>query len=308
MKELTRRTVKTIEETLEPKQVFDLITSREYEYPPTLLPEYAIHDRAGMSLAYLTIGRVTEIFGGLQYKRIYVCDLYKDGEDLPGVDLENYDKKRFEKARDNLHGASPYRLIDKRNWQEEVIGKHQGICRENITVNENFLEITTMPIVKRSSKIIAKYGQQVAQRSSLRLPLKRGIYNNPFFDQLVPFTWLVLEYLETCAPATGKLFHYQDARAWYIIGKITGRFPNWFRAQSDRFYKQCLYRGDPIGYAIFAGRVKADNTMSYQRFAWNADLKDPSIIMNFEWIDKTTEQIRERIHKAKGLNDSSSHP
>ena len=85
-----------------------------------------------------------------------------------------------------------------------------------------------MPIVKRSGKVIAKYGQQIAERSSLRFPLKRGLYNNAFYDQLVPFSWLVIEYLATYAPAAGKIFHYQDARAWYIMGQVTGKFPNWF--------------------------------------------------------------------------------
>ena len=60
---MQRRTVKTIKETMEPKEVFDLITSIEYEYPLDFKPAYPVHDRAGMSLSYLTIGRVTEIFG-----------------------------------------------------------------------------------------------------------------------------------------------------------------------------------------------------------------------------------------------------
>ncbi|MGD0643940.1 MAG: hypothetical protein ABSA75_03450 [Candidatus Bathyarchaeia archaeon] len=267
-KKMTRRTVKTIKETFEPKGVFDLIISREYSYPLDLKPNYPIHDRAGMALSYLTFGRVTEIFGGLQYRRVYVSGLYPDPR-------------------------------DPRNWKEEVIGKHEGITRENVKINENFLEIITMPIVKRSSKVIAKYGQQIAERSSLKFPLKRGLYNNAFYDQLVPFAWLVLEYLETCAPAAGKLFHYQDARAWTIIKDCTGKFPNWFRAQSDRFYKQCLFRGDVIGYAIFAGRTQTESTMSYQRFSWNADLKDPTLIMNFTWIDPAVEQIKSRIQMRK---------
>ncbi|MGA2682209.1 MAG: hypothetical protein ABSF44_10480 [Candidatus Bathyarchaeia archaeon] len=271
---MTRRTVKTISKTMEPKEVFELIASKEYEYSPDLAPEYHVHDRAGMALSYLTFGRVTEIFGGLQYRRIYVAGLCSDPRD-------------------------PH------NWKEEVIGKHTGLTRENVQVDENFLQIVTMPIVKRSERIKAKYGQEIAQRSALRFPLKCGLYNNAFYDQLVPFAWLVLEYLERYAPAAGKLFHYQDARAWFIIKEVTGQFPNWFRAQSDRFYKQCLYRGDPIGYAIFAGRVKSDNTMSYQRFSWNADLKDPTMIMDFKWIEPAVEQVKGRIREAKQLQQDA---
>jgi len=271
---MQRRTVKTISETLEPKQVFDLITANEYPYPPDLAAEYHIHDRAGMALSYLTLGRVTEIFGGVQSQRVYVSGLW------------------------NLPEGSKYKTkdaLDKRNWKEETIGKHKGITRENVTVKEDFLKIVTMPIVKRSRKVIEKYGPDVAKRSGLMFPLKRGLFNNPFYDQLVPFSWLVIEYLETYAPAAGKLFHYEDHRAWFIMKQVTGMFPNWFRAQADRFCKQCLYRGDMIGYAISAGRVKSDNTMPYQRFAWSADLKDPTVIMDFSWIDPAVEKIKNRI-------------
>ena len=39
-----------------------------------------------------------------------------------------------------------------------------------------------------------KYGHQATIRPPYAIPLKVGIYRNPFWDQLVPFGWLIMEY------------------------------------------------------------------------------------------------------------------
>ena len=62
--QLTRRTVKTIEETLEPKEIFELILAKRGNYTDENIEAFTCRDRAGMALSFLTVGRVTEIFGG----------------------------------------------------------------------------------------------------------------------------------------------------------------------------------------------------------------------------------------------------
>jgi len=257
---LSRRTVKTIEETLEPKEIYELILSKQGDYTQQNIEPFTCRDRAGMALSFLTVGRVTEIFGGTQYRRAYICGLYPS-------------------------------LFDKRNWIEEPIGKHPGIFREDIEVNDNFLIVNNMRIVKRSQKIINKYGQQAARRSRLRFPIKRGLYNNIFNDQLVPFTWLVIKYLNSSAPSQGKLFSYQDAWAWSLIRYYTGKFPNWFRAQADRFYGYYITK-DSLRHSKFVGRVKPESSAPYIRYSDDYDLKDQTMIMDFNWIDKAVKSLQ----------------
>ena len=74
---MQRRTVKTIKETMEPKEVFDLIQYYNMSILQYFKPAYPVHDRAGMSLSYLTIGRVTEILEAGQYRRIYVSGFWE---------------------------------------------------------------------------------------------------------------------------------------------------------------------------------------------------------------------------------------
>jgi hypothetical protein len=261
---LTRRTVKTIEETLEPQQIYQLITTKQGDYTQENIQPFTIRDRAGMALSFLTAGRVTEIFGGNQYRRVYVSGLYPS-------------------------------LNDKRNWIEEPIGKHPGLQVQDLEITDNFLIINNMNIVKRSQKVIKKYGQQAAKRGRLRFPLKIGLYNNNFNDQLVPFTWLVVEYLKTSAPTKGKLFSYQDCWAWNLIRYYTGMFPNWFRAQADRFYGYYITK-DSLRHSKFIGRVKPESSAPYIKYSDDYDLKDQTMIMDFKWIDEAVQQIQERIN------------
>jgi hypothetical protein len=260
---LSRRTVKTITETLEPKEIFDLILSKQGDYTQENIPEFTCRDRAGMALSFLTVGRVTEIFGGDKMRRVYVSGLYPDPK-------------------------------DKRNWQEEKIGKHLGLQAEKLEVTDNFLLIKQMDIVKRSHKVIAKYGPESAQRSQLRFPLNTGLYNNIFNDQLVPFTWLVIEYLQKYAPTKGKLFSYQDCWAWHLINYYTGMFPNWFRAQADRFYGYFITK-DSLRHSKFVGRVKPESSAPYIRYSDTFDLKDETMAMDFKWITPAVEAIQERL-------------
>lgn len=262
--QLTRRTVKTIDETLEPKEIFELILAKRGNYTDENIEAFTCRDRAGMALCFLTVGRVTEIFGGDKCRRVYVSGLYPDPQ-------------------------------DKRNWIEEKVGKHPGLAVENLEITDNFLIINNMDVVKRSHKVIAKYGGQIAKRSKLRFPLKTGLYNNMFNDQLVPFTWLVIEYLNKYAPKQGKLFSYQDCWAWNLIRYYTGRFPNWFRAQADRFYGYYITK-DSLRHSKFVGRIKPESSAPYIRYSDDYDLKDQTMIMDFKWIDEAVKNIQGRLH------------
>lgn len=260
---LKRRTVQTIKETLEPKEIFELINKKQGDYTAEFKEAYTCRDRAGMALSFLTVSRVTEIFGGDKMRRAYISKLYPDPQ-------------------------------DKRNWIEEKVGKHPGLQKESVETTDKFLFIKGMNIVKRSQKIINKYGPQIALRDRLRFPLTTDLYEIPFYDQLVPFTWLVIEYIEKYAPKKGKLFSYQDNWAWHLIRYYTGMFPNWFRAQADRFYGYYITR-DSVKHSKFVGRVNPASSMPYIRYTDSSDLKDQTLAMNFDWIDNAVKQIKRRL-------------
>ena len=253
---MQRRTVQTIKDTLDPQTIFNLIRQKEWPYSIIFKTEYTCRDRAAMAIAFLSVGRATEIFGGLKYKRVYIQGL---------------------------------------GFKSMVVGRHEGLKIEHVEVNDNFIFIKNMPVVKRSQRVIDKYGPQVAQRDRFALPLKTGLYDNVFYDQLVPFSWLILEYLQKYAPKEGKLFLFQDCRAWQIIKHCTGMFPNWFRAQADRFYGWYITR-DSVKHSKFVGRVHAESSMPYIRYTWSDDLKEKSMAMNFDWIDRTIMEIQERLN------------
>lgn len=259
--QLNRRTVKTITETLEPKEIFELITAKQGDYLPELKEEYTIRDHSAMALNFLTVARVTEIFGGDKQHRVYVAGL------VPG------DPRA------------------KGNWKEIVVGKHPGLQVENIEITDNFVFIHNMGIVKRSQKLINKYGPQVALRDRLRFPLKRGLYDNAFYDQLVPFAWMFRDYVENHAPKSGKLYPYQDHWAWYLVRYYTGMFPNWFRAQADRFYGYYITK-DSVKHSKFVGRVNPASSAPYIRYSDSSDLKDVTLSMDFNWITPTVKRYQ----------------
>lgn len=261
---MDRRTVRTIKDTLEPKEIYELIVGKSWDYSDLWKEEYVCRDRAGMALAFVSAGRVSEIFGGKRFEREV-------------LDRELVDGK---------WKTTKFRLNE--------IGRHEGLKREHLEVTDKFMFVDGMPIVKRTRRIIKKYGPQVAIRDRFVVPLRKELFENQFYDQLVPFGWLIIEYLERYAPKHGKLFPFQDCRAWQIIKHCTGMFPNWFRAQADRFYGYFITR-DSVKHSKFIGRVHAESSMPYVRYTWSDDLKDKSLAMDFEWIDLAVEEIKARI-------------
>ena len=266
---LNRRTIQTIDEELNPQQIYELITSKEWRYTPKHQTAYACRDRAGMALTFLTAGRVSEIFGGDRFQRIYIAGLCKD----------------------------PY----KGNWVEDKLcssdGKplrHQGLQVEDITSDANFITLNNMGVSKRSQKLINKYGKTVAQRSRLIFLLKTGLYDNPCYDQLVPYAWLVREYLVLYAPKTGKLFPYGDTRAYQIIVHCTGRWPHWFRVMSQRFLGSYITK-DYIKRSKFLNITNPMSAMPYLSYNPYEDLKNKEHVLPSKWIESAVAAIKKRV-------------
>jgi len=172
--------------------------------------------------------------------------------------------------------------------------RHPGLRRENLKFSDKFILVTGMKVVKRSRKLIEKYGSQIAIRDDFAIPLERGLFQNVFWDQLVPFGWVIKEYVDSEAPKRGKLFDFEDTRAWQIIRDSTGKFPNWFRAQAEHFYGHYLLP-DTVKLAKFVKIQDPKHVKHYIGYAWTEQLKDTQVSMDFNWIDNAVEKIRGRL-------------
>jgi hypothetical protein len=260
---LNRRVVTAITRYPQPKEIFNAITTKEWSYSIDNQESYAIRDKAMISLTECTAGRISEVTGGPKFQRIYVAGLHKN----------------------------PY---DKRNWQTEIIGKHQGLQTENLTTDQNFIYIKGMIVVKRSKKIIQKHGVSAATRPDFVIPLKIDLFDNPFWNQLVPFGWLIIEYLRKHAPVKGKLFPFEDTRAYQIIREVTGNYPNWFRAQAENFYGHYLLT-DTIKLSKFVNIQDPKHVKHYIGYSWDEQLKDRTMSMSFDWIEPAISEIQARL-------------
>ena len=251
---LSRRVVHLITQYLEPKEIFELIIKKEYDYSVLIQSEYGCRDRAMMATCFASAGRISEVVGG------------------PRFQTEKIEGKRIVKK----------------------VGKHPGLQAENLVVNENYITVSGMKVVKRSQKLLTKYGDQIATRDDFVIPLKRGLFSNVFWDQLVPFGWLILEYLTAHAPKRGKLFPYEDTRAYQIIRQTTDMFPHWFRAQAEQFYGHFLLP-DSIKLAKFVKIQDVQHVKHYIGYDWKEQLKDTSLSLDFKWIEGAVLDIQKRI-------------
>jgi hypothetical protein len=260
---LNRRVVTAITRYPQPKEIFNAITTKEWQYSDENQEAYACRDRAMISLCEATAGRITEVTGGPKFRRIYIAGLHPNP-------------------------------TDKRNWQTEVIGKHPGLQIINLPTDKNFIYVKGMTVVKRSKKIIQKHGASAATRPDFIIPLELDLFDNPFWNQLVPFGWLILEYLRKYAPAEGKLFPFEDTRAYQIIREVTGNYPNWFRAQAENFYGHYLLT-DTIKLSKFVNIQDPKHVKHYIGYSWDEQLKDKTLSMDFDWIEPAIEEIQERL-------------
>lgn len=249
---LSRRVVHLIDRYYNPKEIYDFILQDPWNYV-TDVEKYETRDRALMSFAYTTLGRIASITGG--WKFVW--------------DEEN---KKVLKTDE----------------------KHYGLLVDNIELTDKFIKIRGMKVVKRSHKIIDKYGLQVTIRDDFIIPLQEGLYENRFWDQLIPFGWLIVEYLKKYGPTEGKIFPFEDTRAWQIIRKVTGFYPHWFRSQGEHFYGHFLIP-DTIKLSKFLKVTDPNSIKHYIGYAWTEQLKDAELTMDFEWIKKESGTIQKRI-------------
>jgi len=249
-----QRSIKQITETIEPKDVYRMITKYKGTiYSRQNQPSFTCEDHAFLAISYLTGGRVTEVCGGL------------------------------------------HREVNRKTGQEERLPiDHQGLQRENITITDKWIEIRNMPVVKRNQKTIKKHGLQTTQRPPLIYPLTEGVFRNQYYNQYIPFTWLVVEYLTRYAPEEGKLFRFKSNRAWRICNYYTDQHPHWFRAQAERFHINYIEQNS-ILHARYMRRLDIDSMANYVDYDYTKEFSENIRTMDFKWIDSAVAEIKARI-------------
>jgi len=253
------RSVTEITKYLSPKEMFELITSKEWPYVVDK-ERYTCRDRALMATAYISAGRISEIVQGYKHTTQVV--------------YENGKKKR----------------------KAIIVGKYPGLQRENVTVRPDYIYFSGVLVVKRTQKVIERHGIAVTIRADFVTPLRHGVFENPYWDQLIPFSYLLLDYLKKFAPKKGSIFPITRTRAYQIINYVTGMWPHWFRAQAEHFYGNFLLT-DSIKLSKFVKVVDPKSVKTYIGYDWREQLKDKSLGMDFDWIDNFLEEYRKNTEK-----------
>ena len=290
-KQCNRRVVGSITTYVEPKKIFELIRSKTWGYAPSeLKPYYECRDRALMGAAFVCVGRITAIVGGPRYilwNKCHKC------EGLVHKIRVNDTLRWICDVCDADYGAKKPEDLGK----IRVIEEYPGLLRGNLEIKDDYIWVTEMKVVKRSQKLIEKRGEPVTMREPFLFPLEKGLYREEhggaYGDQLVPFSWLLLEFLEKFKPKA-KLFGIKRGRAWQIVNEVTGMFPNWFRAQAEHFFGHYIMR-DSVQLSKYVGVVNPDQVGHYIGFSYESLLKDKERHMDFDWIDPAIEEIKSRL-------------
>jgi len=251
MPTLKRRTVATITNFVQPKELFQLVTGKTRNYQ-MLSDTYICRDRALMAGCFLTGGRISPIVGDYKYKTV--------------------------------------------NGKTVKVGKYDGMCRSNLTITDDYILFRNLEVGKRTERMLKKYGEQVGRRDDFIAPLKPGLHTNKYYDQFIPFSWLLLDYVKNYAPAHEELFPMSRNWAWTLISEITGQFPHWFRAQCEDFFANYIFK-DSVLLAKFM-KVDPKQTARYIRFDWRAGLTEQMQPMDFDWIQVETEKLKQRVLRA----------
>jgi hypothetical protein len=190
----------------------------------------------------------------------------------------------------SLTGGARYRWRKKKEGTKtaQVVGNYAGLLRGQVTVERNYLYVNELELVKRKPELLAKYGAQRGIRETFSIPVHLAVYKtNRAWDQLVPFSQLLLKYLETTAPTnpTLKLFPgIGPGNAWRITNKITGYPPHYFRAFGEKFYAVWLDRNPYVTAQRL--KVDVDQTQAYTSFV------DPSFQLPTEWIREALDYVQ----------------
>ena len=276
---LHKRVVTLIKQYPQPKEIYQAITTKQYPYSPTYQSTLTVRDRALMAFYYASAGRGAEVCGGAKYSRGVTAQKDNKGKNICvicGTELAGNQRKFCCKEHRHQIKSAP------------LPGEcHLGILAENVSYDENRILIKDMPVVKRSPAIKEKYGPQATLRQPFAIPLKKGLYENQFFDQLVPFAWLIKDYLaREDTPKEGKLFRIKNKMAYKIVREVTGNYLNWFRAMGKQFYGQFLFERNAVELAEFVNDQDSESERPYTRYDWTTRLKDKTMIMDFDWIER----------------------
>lgn len=296
---MRRRTVSTITAYPEPKQIYKMITCKHWDYAhfEETYQKYVSRDRCLMACGLVSAGRITAIIGGPKYRIDNKCSCGGLLERLRSDKENEFHWICYRCKKD--YG----RLKPKDVGELVVDGEHSGLQKKNFEISEDFITINNMEVIKRKRETIEKYGMGVTLREPFRLPLRRGLYKEEYVhrDQVIPFAWLIKEYLEKYMAhekEEERLFNFGRRRAWEIINSVTGKFPNWFRSQSEHFHGHYIIK-DSVKLSKFVKVVNPMQVAHYIGYTDSDQLKDSNMSMNFDWIDKEVQTIKERIKNGK---------
>lgn len=288
---MKRRTVATITKYLQPKQIYQLINQAGWPYAWNK-EMMQTRDRALMSIAFVSGGRITPIVGGPRWIVLNECLEQGCEGEVSKVRVKDSFRWVCDKCKKD-YGATKPNEIGKLIQE----GEYTGLTRANVEVTKKAIKIIDMRVAKRSRKLIERRGPQVTMRDPFIVPLRRGLFKSNFGDQFVPFGWLILEYLKKCMHAKNPdapLFLFKRGRAWQIVREVTDLYPNWFRAQSEHFWGHYLWQ-DSVRLAKFLGVVRPEQIGHYVGSSFESLLKDTEISMGFKWIEKEVEKIKSRL-------------
>ncbi len=259
-----------------------------------------------MALYFASAGRAAEVCGGNHYTRSLPAQENTEGQAICivcGKVLKNYQRKFCGKPRDcrkMVHSGT--KLVTLANGKQvetlTILPKeHQGLLIENITFKPDRIIINEMPTVKRSETTIQKH-PLATLRQPFWIPLEVGKGPNKFWDQLVPFGWLVKEYWDKYIEGkrnSGKLFQIKNKQAYRIVRFVTGNYLNWFRAQGKQFYGKYLFENNTFELMQFVNDQDFKTESSYTRYSAASHWKDKEAEMDFSWIEPAVEQIKQRL-------------
>ena len=115
-KKRSRRVVKDIVEYLRPKDIYELITRKSWDYGIANREKYVVRDRAMMSLVFVSLGRISAIVGGHRYRW---------DNNWGEVTGKRFDKRTGESV--DIHKGKAFKTGE----------HHNGIVLENINITEN---------------------------------------------------------------------------------------------------------------------------------------------------------------------------
>lgn len=140
------------------------------------------------------------------------------------------------------------------------------------SVQNGLLICKGLPIGKRKKKTIERYGKHITKRPPLAWPLKEGLFEDPRWNELIPFALIVYDHLQQLEDPFSRLFEFSTVRGWQIVKYCTGMFPNWFRAQCEMIMGGLLK--DSVKLAKYIGVLRPGQVAHYIGYDYREALKD----------------------------------